>query len=213
MEIRKKALALTLPLALGLAGCQTSRSSKTARAEGTTSTESSQGTAAGGGAVATAPGSSSTQGDTTYGGSGTATGRDDGTLTGELGAATGSDLKGHASDRVMAGTVSSVSSRSLSIASDTGVARTLQVVPETIITVEGRDGRIDDLKEGEQVRASFNEQDGRQVAVKIEAGATAGMGTTVPGPGPEATTPGAPTDPSAGAPPSDTAHPDTSGTR
>jgi len=80
----------------------------------------------------------------------------------------------------------SVSSGSLSISSDMGgAARTLQVVPETIITVDGREGRIADIKEGEQIRASFNEQDGRNVAVKIEAGPMTGghMGTTGTGTG------------------------------
>lgn len=195
MDIRKMALALALPLALGTAGCQTSKSST---AGGTATAPTSTG--AEGGAVATpsqtgqtTPGEA-TQGGTSHGTSGTATARDDGTLTGEHGASTGmgSDLKGHASDQVMMGTVSSVSSETLSIASDMGAARTLHVVPETIITVDGRDGGIADIKEGEQIRASFNEQDGRQIAVKIEAGPT--MGST----GTERTT---------DAPPADTATP------
>ena len=89
-----------------------------------------------------------------------------------------SDIKGHASDQVLVGTVASVSSGSLSIAPDLGgAARTLLIVPETLITVEGRDARLGEIKEGEQVRASFNEQQGRQVAVKIEAG-TSGTGDT-----------------------------------
>jgi hypothetical protein len=92
------------------------------------------------------------------------------------------------------GTVASVSSDTLSIASDMGgAARTLHVVPETIISVDGRDGRIADIKEGEQIRASFNEQDGKQVAVKIDAGPMTGghMGSDV---GTTGTGTGTPTD-------------------
>jgi hypothetical protein len=184
MNVRKMAVALAIPLALGIAGCRTSGSS---RAEGTApapagtgatreGSPGAKGSDAEGGAVATTPGQTATQGDTASGTSGSATARDDGTLTGELGATTGttgSDIRGHASDQVVMGRVESVSSGSLSIASDMGgAAKTLHVVPETVITVEGRDGLIADIKEGEQVRASFNEQDGRQVAVKIEAGSS-----------------------------------------
>jgi hypothetical protein len=176
MDIRKMALVMALPLALGI-GCSTSGSNRTASAEGTApapagtsaTTQGSPGStgndAEGGAQTSASPGQAGVQGDTTYG--------------------AGSDLKGHASDQVVMGTVASVSSGSLSIASDMGAAKTLHVVPETIITVGGRDGRIADIKEGEQIRASFNEQDGRQVAVKIDAGPMTGghMGTTGTGTG------------------------------
>jgi hypothetical protein len=107
----------------------------------------------------------------------------------------GSDIKGHASDRVVMGTVSSMTSGTLSIASDTGgAAKTLHVVPETIITVDGVDARISDIKEGEQVRASFSEQEGRQVAVKIEAGPSTmgGTGTSADTPPADTATPAQP---------------------
>jgi hypothetical protein len=193
MEIRKMALAL--PLAFGIA-CQTTDSNRTAREDtapapaGTAATTQgspgSVGNDAEGGAQTTAtPDQTGAQRDTS-GTSGSATAQDDGTLTGDrtAGAMGGaSDLKGHASDRVLMGKVESVSSGSLSIESDMGDRRTLRVVPETIITVEGRDGAIADLKEGQPIRASFNEQDGSEVAVKIEAGAAGShmgsdMGTT-----------------------------------
>jgi hypothetical protein len=201
MDIRKMALALALPLALGIASCRTSESSRTAQSEGTAPAPTSTG--AEGGAVAT-PGQTgqttpgeATQGGTSHGTSGSATARDDGTLTGEHGASTGmgSDIKGHASDRVVMGTVSSMTSGTLSIASDTGgAAKTLHVVPETIITVDGVDARISDIKEGEQVRASFSEQEGRQVAVKIEAGPSTmgGTGTSADTPPADTATPSQP---------------------
>ena len=185
MDIRKMALVMALPLALGI-GCSTSGSNRTARAEGTApapagtsaTTQGSPGStgndAEGGAQTSASPGQAGVQGDTTYG--------------------TGSDLKGHASDQIVMGTVASVSSGSLSIASDTGAAKTLHVVPETIITVDGVDARIADIKEGEQVRASFTEQEGRPVAVKIEAGPSTigGTGTTADTPPADTATPSQP---------------------
>ncbi|ABS28085.1 hypothetical protein [Anaeromyxobacter sp. Fw109-5] len=166
MDIRKMALAL--PLAFGIA-CSTSQSSRTARTEepappaGTGATREGSPGAAGsdaeGGRVATTPGRT-----------GTTTTPDDGTLSGDRTMGGTSDLKGHASDRVLMGKVESVSGRSLSIQSDMGDSRTLEIVPETIITVDGREGSSADIREGQPIRASFNEQDGKQVAVKIEAG-------------------------------------------
>ncbi|WP_242341200.1 MULTISPECIES: hypothetical protein [unclassified Anaeromyxobacter] len=146
MQIRKMALAL--PFAFGIA-CSTSHANRTARTEGTTPATASETTARSG-----------TQSDT-YGTSGSAT-------------AQSPDIKGHDSDKVLMGKVASVSSNSVSIQSDMGDSRTLQVVPETIVTVDGRTGQISDIQQGQDVRASFNEQDGKQVAVKIEAAPMAG---------------------------------------
>lgn len=180
MDIRKMALAL--PLAFGVA-CSTSQSNRTAKTEepaapaGTEATREGSPGAAGsdaeGGRVATGP-TGTTSGDTTA-------------MAGT------SDLKGHASDRVLMGKVESVSSRSLAIQSDMGDSRTLEIVPETIITVDGRDGSFSDIREGQPIRASFNEQDGKQIAVKVEAGEPMGdaghmgghgdMGTTGTGSG------------------------------
>ncbi|WP_242346727.1 hypothetical protein [Anaeromyxobacter terrae] len=105
-------------------------------------------------------------------------------------AAGSSDIKGHDSDKVLMGKVAEVSSSSLSIQSDMGDSRTLQVVPETIVTVDGREGHISDIQQGQEVRASFNEQDGKQVAVRVEAGRPAGdMGGHM---GSDTSTPAAP---------------------
>jgi hypothetical protein len=191
MDIRK--MTLTLPLALGIA-CATS-DNRTAQTEppaapaGTEATREGSPGAAGsdaeGGRVATTSPGTTTSGDTTA-------------MAGT------SDLKGHASDRVLMGKVESVSGRSLSIQSDMGDSRTLEIVPETIITVDGREGSSSDIREGQPIRASFNEQDGKQVAVKIEAGETMGgagqmddthmgghgdMGTTGTGSGTTGTSP------------------------
>jgi hypothetical protein len=85
-----------------------------------------------------------------------------------------SDLKGHQSDQVLMGKVSKVSKKSLSIRSDQGERHTLVVVPETLITVDGQEGKISDIKQGQEIRASYNELQGRNVAVKIEAGESMG---------------------------------------
>jgi hypothetical protein len=95
--------------------------------------------------------------------------------TGASGTATSSGgvdedaMKAHSDDQVVAGKIAKVSPRSLVIRTDTGEETTLQLVPQTGITVDGRDGRRTQLEEGQEVRASFNEVNGREVAVMIEA--------------------------------------------
>jgi hypothetical protein len=100
----------------------------------------------------------------------TATSKGDTGITGSA----SSDMKGHASDRVVSGRVASASDDELVIESDQGSRQTLRIVDETLVTVDGQDRKATDLKEGQQVRASFNELEGKQVAVKVEAG---GMGS------------------------------------
>jgi hypothetical protein len=111
------------------------------------------------------------------GSSGTMSGSSSGTMHGSSsGTMSGSDgdLKGHASDQVLSGKVQKVSKRSLSIRSDQGERHTLVIVPETLITIDGQDGKVTDIKQGQEVRASYNELQGRNVAVKIEAGSSMG---------------------------------------
>lgn len=40
----------------------------------------------------------------------------------------------------------------------------------TTISVEGKEGKLEDLKEGAKVKASYEEKDGKKVAAKIEIG-------------------------------------------
>jgi hypothetical protein len=96
----------------------------------------------------------------------------------EAGVATASaDLKGHDTDRVVSGTVADASGSSLVIQSPTGERQTLMIVEETSVLVDGIAGRASDLKPGQEVRASFNEQSGEPVAVKVLAGSS-GTGST-----------------------------------
>ena len=101
----------------------------------------------------------------------------------------GPAIKGHSSDQVVSGAIGHVSPYSVSIVSDRGDTTTLEIVPQTTITVGGTDASSTDLAEGQPVRASFNEVDGQDVAVQIQvlsSGTSGGTGSasdqgTVPG--------------------------------
>jgi hypothetical protein len=100
----------------------------------------------------------------------------------------GPDIKGHASDQVVSGSVGRVSSHEVAIVSDLGDTVVLEVVPETAITIEGMDADSADLQEGQPVRASFNNVEGQDVAVEIRAlpsssrGSSGSLGTGSSGP-------------------------------
>ncbi len=78
-------------------------------------------------------------------------------------------MKAHAEDMVVSGRVTRMSSYSVSIQPIMGEERTLEIVPQTVVRVDGRDATPLELKEGQEIRASFNQMDGRDVAVKIES--------------------------------------------
>jgi hypothetical protein len=73
--------------------------------------------------------------------------------------------------------VTKLSQRSIEIRSEMGEAKTLQLAPETSFLIDGRDGRRTDLQEGQEVRASYSEVEGKDVAVEIRAGHGAGTGS------------------------------------
>jgi hypothetical protein len=85
----------------------------------------------------------------------------------------GDPVKGHAEDSVVSGKIARVLRRSVVIVSDSGDQSSLLIVPETTIEVDGRDAHRSDLQEGQDVRASFDEVNGRNVAVRIRAGSGA----------------------------------------
>ncbi|ACG75052.1 hypothetical protein AnaeK_3841 [Anaeromyxobacter sp. K] len=99
-----------------------------------------------------------------------------------------SDVKGHASDQVISGRVAQSDGSTLTIQSADGTQRSLHVAAQTVVTVDGHDARISDLAPGQDVRASFNEVDGREIAVKVEAMGATGTGSSGYTPG---TPPGA----------------------
>ncbi len=91
------------------------------------------------------------------------------------------DIKGHDSDQVITGRIADASAGSLVIESDKGERHTLAVVDQTTVMVDGSDSSASALMAGQDVRASFNEQDGRNVAVKVEAMRAPGTDTYTPG--------------------------------
>lgn len=134
------------------------------------------------GAMSTEPGSSSRQGSQASAGQ-----------QGSAGSAAqdplmepGPQIKSHAEDEVVTGQLGQVSPHSVSIQSSQGTTKTLEIVPETSIVVEGREGTYADLQEGQPVRASYAMVEGHEVAVEIHAGVgtggrSSGMGTGTSG--------------------------------
>ena len=199
-----RAIALALPLVMGIAACKTSSSQSTRGGEtastsqppsGQDTATTSSGPHSGTDGSASASGTTGTAGSTTSSGtpgiggdataSGTAgsgaygTGTDtgasaSGTMSGGTMSGTDDDLKGHASDELVSGKVTKVSSSEIAIESAQGESKTLEVVPETLVTIDGRDARPSELQEGQEVRASFNTVEGRDVAVQIKAGHDSG---------------------------------------
>jgi Cu/Ag efflux protein CusF len=84
----------------------------------------------------------------------------------------GPGVKGHASDQVVSGRVAEVSEEKVKIESKGGESKELELAPQTLI--DGKTGNHQALKEGEQVRASFDEADGKSVAVEIHSRKGAG---------------------------------------
>jgi hypothetical protein len=80
---------------------------------------------------------------------------------------------GHAGDSTVAGKLSQVSSGSITIQTGPGKSQTLKLVPQTKITSGGKDADHTELKEGQQVRASYMEHGGEQVAVTVHAASAA----------------------------------------
>jgi hypothetical protein len=101
----------------------------------------------------------------------------------------GPRVQGHAGDELVAGRITEVTNDTVSVRTAQGDTKTLQIVPETEIQLDGQDASAADLGEGQPVRASFDLVDGQQVAVKVHAGAPgAGQGGTASG-APPATEP------------------------
>jgi hypothetical protein len=159
----------------------------------------------------------------------TAQGAETGTAAAAQGAyGTGAASTPSGNTGILTGRAADVSPSSLSIQTDAGTRETLSVVPETIITIDGREGHLSDITQGQDVRASYNDVQGKKVAVKLEAnrtgsssmgGSSSGMGSSPSGTAPGSSSTGTPSsDTSSGTPTGpDTSSgtptgPDTSGT-
>ncbi|GAO04229.1 hypothetical protein [Anaeromyxobacter sp. PSR-1] len=152
--MRIHALLLGVPAAIGLA-CSTPSSGSSARTSSARTSRASTDAAASA-PSATNPGMRAEEGA-------------------QAGAA--SDVKGHASDQVITGRVAQSDGRTLTIQSADGTQRSLHVADQTVVTIDGRDAHVADLAPGQDVRASFNEVDGREIAVKVEAMGATGTGS------------------------------------
>lgn len=82
----------------------------------------------------------------------------------------GDPAKAHADDTVVSGKIAKLTHRQLVIQTDAGERKSLSIVPQTEFQVDGKDAHRADLKEGQDVRASFSQVDGKDVAVKVRAG-------------------------------------------
>ena len=75
---------------------------------------------------------------------------------------------GLASAADMEGKIQSIDTASKEIVLDDGTKLVLD--DSTNIMVEGKAGKLEDLKEGAKVKASFDEKDGKNVAASLEVG-------------------------------------------
>lgn len=141
--MKARALVLAVPLALGLACThkQQTGATSTPSDEQRQASGSQQGGAAGGGPLAQDPIMHP-----------------------------GPSIQGHAEDEVLIGQIASATDSSLTVETAQGDKRTLQIVPETTVELDGQDASATQLSEGQQVRASYALVDGQEIAVKIRAG-------------------------------------------
>jgi hypothetical protein len=79
------------------------------------------------------------------------------------------DVRDHAGDKIVRGRLSAVSADEITILSGSSEQK-LKIVPQTALTLDGKEVQRSELKEGLPVRASFLEHGGEQIAVRIEAG-------------------------------------------
>lgn len=163
-----RATALALPLLLGLACKTTSSQSETSSGQTARTEPPVPQEAAPGSSSSTDAAAASATGDTATG-SGSSASSDSSSSQGTL-AEPDEEIKGHASDEVVTGKIAKVSRRSISIAADTGEEKTLQLAPETTVVIDGQEAQRSQLQEGQEVRASFNQVYGRDVAVEVHAG-------------------------------------------
>jgi hypothetical protein len=89
----------------------------------------------------------------------------------QQGASAGAGNTGaHEGDQHVMGKVSKVSKDEISIKSRSGAAKTLKINPDTAVSINGKDAKPTQLKQGQMVRASYENVGGDDVAVKIEVG-------------------------------------------
>lgn len=78
--------------------------------------------------------------------------------------------KKHAGMHHVSGKISQVSSESVTITPTKGEAKTLKIGPDTKVSMNGKSAQATDLKEGQQVRATFDSSGGEDTATRIWTG-------------------------------------------
>jgi hypothetical protein len=123
-------------------------------------------TGSGSGGAMGSGGSSETMGSGSPSGGTGSTAGDTGASAGASGAAAaGAQDQGAQS---LKGKVSKVSSKEVSITPKGGTAKTLKLSDLTVVTINGKEAKPSQLKQGQAVHASYTSQDGQDVATKIE---------------------------------------------
>lgn len=84
----------------------------------------------------------------------------------------GPAVQGHAEDQIVVGWIADATDSSVTVETEQGDKRTLQIVPQTTVQLDGKDASAAELAQGEPVRASFDVVEGQEVAVKVQAGDT-----------------------------------------
>lgn len=159
-----RAIALAVPLAIGAAACQHAQKQGTGTASApepaprqeqqATGTQSSQQPSS-----AQAPHDAGQAGSQAGGGP----------LAQDPIVRPGPSIQGHAEDEIVEGHIAEVNGDEVAIETDDGETRTLQIVDQTSIELDGMEASAEDLGEGQPVRASFDTVDGQEIAVKIRA--------------------------------------------
>lgn len=142
---------------------------------GGSSASQEQGSPSGSSTGSSDPGSSMGQGGSmgqSDSGAGAAgMGKSSGSESGASGGMSGmSGAKKHAGAHRVSGKISEISSDSVTITPKKGDAKTLKIGPDTKVSMNGKPAQPTDLKQGQQVRASYDSSGGEDMATQITTG-------------------------------------------
>jgi hypothetical protein len=79
-------------------------------------------------------------------------------------------MASHSDDKTVTGKLTKVSKSEVTITPKKGEPMTLKISDQTTVMVNGKDAKPSQLKQGQNVRASYQEQGTEEIAVKIESG-------------------------------------------
>ncbi len=148
---------------MGSSGSSDSSSSGSSGASGSSGSSDTGGSMGAGGSSETM-GSGSPSGSSSQGASGSSDQAQQGASAGA------GNVGAHEGDQHVMGKISKISSDEISIKPRSGEAKTLKINPDTTVSINGKDAKPSQLKQGQMVRASYENVSGDDVAVKIESG-------------------------------------------